>query len=83
MHGFLNVFLAAAWMRAGMSEELAAELLEEKNASSLQFDEEGATWRDHRLTNEEIAEARRSLAISFGSCSFVEPVEDLRALGLL
>ena len=31
----------------------------------------------------EIDEARRQFIKSFGSCSFEEPVEDLRALGLM
>jgi hypothetical protein len=83
MHGFLNVFLAAVGMRAGMNEEQAVALLEEEQPSALLFDEEGVVWRDRRLANEEIAKARQALAIAFGSCSFVEPVEDLRALGWL
>jgi hypothetical protein len=83
MHGFLNVFLTAAWIKVGMSEAQAVALLEEKDASALQFDEEGVTWRDRRLTNEQISSARRELAIAFGSCSFAEPVEDLRAHGWL
>jgi hypothetical protein len=83
MHGFLNVFLAAAWIYAGMSEDQAVALLEEQQSSALQFDEDGVVWRNRRLANEEIAKARQALAIAFGSCSFLEPVEDLRALGWL
>jgi hypothetical protein len=30
-----------------------------------------------------VAQARREFAHSFGSCSFEEPIDDLRALGLM
>lgn len=82
MHGFLNVFLAAAWIRAGMNATEAVELLEEKDAATFRFGEDVVEWRNHRLTKEEIAAARTRFASAFGSCSFTEPVEDLRALGL-
>ena len=83
MHGFVNVFLAAAFLRAGMDRKLAAQLLEEQSRQSFQFDLEGVGWRQHRLTWGEIAATRRSFAISFGSCSFTEPIDDLRSLHLL
>jgi hypothetical protein len=83
MHGFLNVFLAAAFVRAGMDAALALELLEEQSAQALHFDSEGIIWREHRLTLRDIQTARNNFSISFGSCSFTEPVEDLRALHLL
>ena len=83
MHGFLNVFLAAAFLRAGMDAPLAIELLNEQSAAAFHFDSEGVLWREHRLGPADISTARRDFAISFGSCSFTEPVEDLRTLGLL
>jgi hypothetical protein len=83
MHGFLNVFLAAAYVRAGMDATLAAELLNEQSGAAFHFDSDGVAWRGHQLRIDEISAARRNFAISFGSCSFTEPVEDLRALGLL
>jgi hypothetical protein len=83
MHGFINVFLAAAFLRAGMETDLAVQLLEEQSAHAFHFDSGGVGWREHRLSRDEIADARRSFAISFGSCSFTEPVDDLRTLHLL
>jgi hypothetical protein len=35
------------------------------------------------VSAEDIASARGGLALSFGSCSFRDPIEELRALGLL
>ncbi len=84
MHGFLNVFLAAAFLRAGvLKTALALELLEEQSTEAFRFDSDGIIWRGHRISREEIALSRRNFAISFGSCSFMEPIEDLRALHLL
>jgi hypothetical protein len=83
MHGFLNVFLAAAFLRAGMSSELAIQLLEERSVDALCFADKEVSWRNHRLTIEDLSAVRNKFSISFGSCSFTEPVEDLRSLHLL
>ena len=83
MHGFLNLFLAAAFLRAGMEPGLARQVLEEQSADAFHFDSDGAIWREHRLSVRDIAAAREDFAISFGSCSFTEPIDDLRALHLL
>jgi hypothetical protein len=83
MHGFLNVFLVSAFLRAGMDPKLAVQLLEEQSQDAFHLDSDGISWREHRLRREEIAEARRDFAISVGSCSFTEPIEDLRSLHLL
>lgn len=83
MHGFLNVFLAAAFLRAGMEPALAVLLLEESSPAAFQFSSDGISWRQHRLRLAEITAARKKLAISFGSCSFTEPIDDLQLLHLL
>ncbi len=84
MHGFLNVFLAAAFVRkARCSEEEALAIMTETDASAFRFGPEGVRWRERSLDNARIAAARESFAISYGSCSFTEPAEDLRSLGLL
>jgi hypothetical protein len=83
MHGFLNVLLAAGFLRLGMEPELALQVLNEQSAEAFLFDSDGVTWRDHRLGVRDIALARRDFLVSFGSCSFTEPVNDLRFLNLL
>ena len=84
MFGFLNVFLAAAMIKTGEgSEKDAVELLTERDASSLRFVEQGVAWREKRLAAARLAMVRESFAMSFGSCSFDEPVNDLKAMGLL
>ena len=82
MYGFLNLFLAAAFLRQGMSDADAARLLEEGDPASLAFDRGGVTWRGHRLEAEALVEARARGLSSFGSCSFEEPIGDLASLHL-
>jgi hypothetical protein len=83
MHGFLNVFLGAAFVRFGMDFGVAVEVLNEQAPNAFQFDSNGANWRGRRLSADQIAKARREVSISFGSCSFTEPIDDLRLLHLL
>jgi hypothetical protein len=83
MHGFLNVFLAAAFVRAGCSESDATAILTETGPNPFRFDDAGITWRAHSLTTAQLHDARSHFALAFGSCSFREPVDDLTSLGLL
>jgi hypothetical protein len=73
MHGFVNVFMAAALV------ENASEMLLDPDPRSFAFDDHGASWRDRRVTTTELA-TMRQYAISFGSCSFEEPIADLQEL---
>ena len=77
MHGFVNVFLAAA-----MTEH-AVGILAEEDASAFAFEDEAASWRGNRVSTEDIQTMRRTFALSFGSCSFEEPIGDLKELGWL
>jgi len=83
MHGFLNVFLAAAFAQSGMDVDRLVELLEEKSPEAFQFDGGGVTWRDEMIVRGQLRNSRNLLAIAFGSCSFEEPIEDLKKIGLL
>jgi len=79
MYGYLNVFLAAALLHAGEPAETALQALEESDPASLVFGNDAIEWRDRRLTTAQIR-ASREFAISFGSCSFREPIDELAAL---
>jgi len=83
MHGFLNVFLAAAFAQSGMEVDRLVELLEEKSPEAFQFDSGGVTWRDEMIVRGQLRNSRNLLAIAFGSCSFEEPIDDLKKIGLL
>jgi hypothetical protein len=71
-HGFLNVFLAAAYAWHGADRAFVTGVLNETDFDALGGGD---------LTVEQIVEARRDFSHSFGSCSFEEPVEDLKQLG--
>jgi hypothetical protein len=83
-HGFLNVFGAGLLAHgAGLPGETIAACLRDTDASAFRFEADGFGWRDVFLTTEQIAAGRREMMIGFGSCSFDEPRDDLRRLGLL
>ncbi len=82
MHGFLNVFTAGVLTFANRLTEIQA-IIEDEDPKNFVFDDEGLRWKTHRARTAQIAAARREFITSFGSCSFDEPREDLRALGLL
>jgi hypothetical protein len=74
-HGFLNLLAAAI---LGDEERALAEV----DPDAFRLD--GAfAWRDRSAGPEEIARVRRELFASVGSCSFTEPVGELRTLGFL
>jgi hypothetical protein len=83
MHGFINVFLAAAFAWNGADRMTVLKILNQTDPGAFQFRKDEAFWQDRRVTTEEITEARREFAHSFGSCSFEEPIADLRKLGWL
>ncbi|MGO9229530.1 MAG: hypothetical protein ACLQKA_10020 [Bryobacteraceae bacterium] len=83
MHGFLNVFTGAVFAWLGMDRIALTDLLKETDPQVFRFQDDGLRWRDWRASTAQVAQARREFAHSFGSCSFEEPVADLRALGLV
>ena len=83
MHGFVNVFVAAAFAWHGAERGVILDVLNDGDAAAFQFLAGELRWRGQSLTAAEVQGARRDFAHSFGSCSFTEPVADLRALGWL
>lgn len=80
MHGFLNVFLAAAFAWQGDTDILP--VLTETDPSAFRFDE-AAHWRNRSLTVAQLQDARQNFSHAFGSCSFEEPIQDLQTRGWL
>jgi hypothetical protein len=93
MHGFLNLFTAAAiaWgaVRAGKAVPRAvlATCLADTDPASWHFGEDALTWSGDeepiRLELDCLSSTRSKFALSFGSCSFEEPLHDLHELDLL
>ena len=82
MHGFVDVFAACVLAHARqVGEDVIRTILEEEDSSHFVFTNAGFRWKAFSATVEETQLARRTFATSFGSCSFDEPLDDLRALG--
>jgi hypothetical protein len=83
MHGFLNLLLAAAFLYAGVGTSEVAAIVEESSPRAFAFDDDGVSWRSRRVSTQAIGAMRREFAMSFGSCSFEEPIADLAGMSLL
>jgi hypothetical protein len=93
MHGFLNLFTAAAiaWSavssRQPVPSAVLATCLADGERANWHFGEDALTWSGEgepiRLDLQALRSMRSKFALSFGSCSFEEPLRDLRGLDLL
>ena len=70
-HGFLNVIAACAF-------DATAALTED-----VRLGPDGLRWRDRAAGPEDLERVRREQLVAVGSCSFAEPVDDLKELGIL
>ena len=83
MHGFLNVLGAAVIAAEHQWEaDQAVTMLEDEDSRSFSFTDDFFAWRDWKIDTERL-QYQRKFVRSFGSCSFDEPRDDLRALGFL
>jgi len=83
-HGFINIFLAAALAMTGRVNEQELEaILADDDPSHFTFRKNAIAWKSQSVPIDDIEKCRDEFAVSYGSCSFVEPLEDLRSLGLL
>ncbi|MDX2200672.1 MAG: hypothetical protein SF069_17075 [Phycisphaerae bacterium] len=84
MHGFINVFVAGVLAHAFAVDPLRVEelvaVLESENPRDFEFQEETLAFRHQSAALADIRDIRARDVISFGSCSFDEPRDDLRAL---
>jgi hypothetical protein len=79
MFGFLNLFLATALARNGVAEAETCDILEESSPAAFRIDDGAISWRDQRLDRDTLGRARESM-VSFGSCSFTDPIDELQSL---
>jgi len=83
-HGFLNLFTAGVLASArDLSPDRILDVVDEESPHTFQFSHRGLAFRDLEVDSTQIAEARRTAVTSFGSCSFSEPRDDLKDIGLL
>ncbi len=84
MHGFLNVYGAALLAHAhGLSAAELEPVIADTDARSFRLDASGFAWRGTLVPAARIATLREGMLGGYGSCSFDEPVTDLRALHML
>jgi hypothetical protein len=84
MHGFINLFVGGVLTLARcLSAARAKEILDDEAPEHFHFDDAGLRWQNLEASTGAIAHARRHAVVSFGSCSFDEPRDDLRDLGWL
>jgi hypothetical protein len=83
-HGFINIFAAAllCW-GCNLSTKELIECLRDETAGHFHFMNESFSWKNKMISVSEMKRLRQNKVISFGCCSFTEPVEGLRSLGFL
>lgn len=82
MFGYLNMFVAAALAWDGADESLVLSAMLATSVHDFRFSDQSIAFADRNLSTEALRDARDNFIISFGSCSFREPVDDLAALSI-
>jgi len=84
MHGFLNLVGAAVFANStDFPPEQLIAIVAEQDAAAFSFAEQTFQWHRYQADVSAISEARSKSFTAYGSCSFSEPIEDLKALGVL
>lgn len=84
MHGFLNVFGAGLLGAVhNLSQTKIMDILRDEHPEHFTFTNAVFEWNDLLIELDDIIQLRRENFISYGSCSFDEPREDLRNLGMM
>jgi hypothetical protein len=83
-HGFINVHAAAVLAAVHHFEvDALVPILTDPEPGHFKFSSDGLEWMTHKASISQIERGRREGIVSFGSCSFEEPIEDLKRLALL
>ncbi len=81
MYGFLNIFVAGMLAHTQYLDVREIEaILADENSNSFSFSKDHLAWRDLRIASKEIQKLRKEALLSFGSCSFDEPRDELMEL---
>jgi len=84
MYGFFNIFIGGMIThKFNLEADTLTTILLDENSENFTFDDNGLHWKTYSISNLEIQNYRQESFISYGSCSFNEPREDLQQLGLL
>lgn len=84
MQGFVNLLTAAAIADVLEAPQVDVQnILEDDDPRNFQFAGPSLAWEGLSIETPQIEQSRRRSFLSFGSCSFDEPRDGLRALGWL
>ena len=84
MYGFFNIFIGGMIAhKFSLGIDTLITVLLDEDPENFKFDENGLSWKNYSISNSEIQKYRKEYFVSYGSCSFDEPREDLQQLGLL
>lgn len=84
-YGFMSLFWACAYCFANpqASIDQISQVLTESNVQNFKFEVDESYWKSNISINSKQIEESRRLFLSFGSCSFDEPIQDLINAGYL
>lgn len=84
MHGFINVIGATALNEEHKLDiETLNKIISDENPKHFKFENDLFSWKDIEISSQTIYKSRFKRFISFGSCSFNEPKEDMIKLNLM
>ncbi len=84
VHGFLNLFTASVMAHThDLPVRRLTEIIADTDPQSFVVEADRVAWRDLEASAAEVAAARSGVLTTFGSCSFAEPRDDLRALAII
>jgi len=80
MYGYLNVMLAASALQQGLGLDTARAILLEEDPGAFRIADTTIRWGEVTFAESDVKALRSAGFQSFGSCSFREPLDELRAL---
>ena len=80
MYGYFNLFLAAAAIRGGASDDVATRVLLTTDVRDVTMSDAAIRIAGVSLERDLLRSLREHGVVAFGSCSFREPVDELSAL---
>ncbi|OIR12242.1 MAG: hypothetical protein BEU05_03285 [Marine Group III euryarchaeote CG-Bathy2] len=83
-HGFLNLYVGGMLAHtAGLNWQELAGIITDQSPDAFALTGVGVEWRGRLVRSEDVARLRENALLGQGSCSFAEPVADLRDMGWL
>jgi len=83
MHGFVNVFTAIILNhKYDINNKKLKTLIDDQNPDNFKWNNQSLSWNEFTVHTTEIENSKKIIS-SYGSCSFDEPLDDLKQLNLI